>query len=152
MSDAAQLKRKRSQREKAPATTLPKRQKSDHLEADTETITPKPVKTQSPKVTPKAQTGTATILPQSATTDSAQALQVAKAPGEKKKSRRSRARHGDHLAVDKAHVSEKPLPQVEGKPKWSLSKPLGGRLIAQDPVFAQDERYANPRLFLLFKS
>lgn len=147
MSDA-QLKRKRSQRDKAPPTTLPKRQKSDHLDANEATSTPKPVKTQSPKSTPKTQVkdqiSTPTVtLPQVAGQVDNNALQVANTPGHGKRSaRRSRRKGVDRVAIDEAQIVEKPQAKVEGRSPWSLSKPLGGRFVLHDPIFAQDERYA----------
>ncbi|KEQ79216.1 WD40 repeat-like protein [Aureobasidium pullulans EXF-150] len=144
MSDT-QLKRKRSQRDKAPATALPKRQKSDHLHADTATSTPKPVKIQTPKTTPKTQVkdqiSTPTVtLPQVAGDSNNNALQVATTPGQaKKSSRRSRRKAVDRVAIDDAQVVEKPQAKVEGRSPWSLSKPLGGRFVLHDPIFAQDE-------------
>ena len=85
MSDT-QLKRKRSVRD---AAALPKRQKSDHLNQDTTTTTPKPVKTQTPKSTPKTQildpVSTPTvILPQTAGSTDVNALQVATTPAQGK--------------------------------------------------------------------
>ncbi|KAI4718709.1 WD40 repeat-like protein [Aureobasidium sp. EXF-10727] len=147
MSDTL-LKRKRSQRDKAPATTLPKRQKSDHLDQDTATTTPKPVKTQTPKSTPKTQIldqlSTPTVnLPQTAGSTDDNALQVATTPAQGKKARRGRRdikRKGtDHVAIDQGQVVEKPQARVEGRAPWALSKPLGGRFILHDPIFAQDE-------------
>lgn len=146
MSDT-QLKRKRSQRDKAPATTLPKRQKSDHLDQDTATTTPKPVKTQTPKSTPKTQiidqlTTPSTTLPQTAGSAEKNALQVVTTPGQGKKARRGRRKGTDRVAIDQAQIVDKPQARVDGRSPWSLSKPLGGRFVLHDPVFSQDERYA----------
>ncbi|KAG9555631.1 WD40 repeat-like protein, partial [Aureobasidium melanogenum] len=143
MSDT-QLKRKRSQRDKAPATTLPKRQKSDHLDQDKATTTPKPVKTQTPKSTPKTQivdqlTTPSTNLPQTAASADKNALQLVTTPGQGKKARRGRRKGTDHVAIDQAQVVDKPQARVDGRSQWSLSKPLGGRFILHDPIFAQDE-------------
>ncbi|KAI5275226.1 WD40 repeat-like protein [Aureobasidium subglaciale] len=144
MSDT-QLKRKRSQRDKAPATALPKRQKSDHLHVDKAASTPKPVKTQSPTSTPKTQikdqiTTPSVTLPPTAGDTETNALQVATTPGQgKKNTRRSRRKGTDRVAVDEAQVVEKPQVKLEGRSPWSLSKPLGGRFVLQDPIFAQDE-------------
>jgi len=147
MSDT-QLKRKRSVRD---AAALPKRQKSDHLNQDTTTTTPKPVKTQTPKSTPKTQildpVSTPTvILPQTAGSTDDNALQVATTPAQGKKARRgrdaSRRKGADRVAVDQGQVVDKPQARVDGKSPWTLSKPLGGRFVLHDPIFAQDERYA----------
>ncbi|KAH0163582.1 WD40 repeat-like protein, partial [Aureobasidium melanogenum] len=143
MSDT-QLKRKRSQRDKAPATALPKRQKSDHLDQDTTTTTPKPVKTQTPKSTPKTHiveqlTTPSTILPQTAGSPDKNALQLVTTPGQGKKARRGRRKGTDRVAIDQAQVVDKPQARVEGRSPWSLSKPLGGRFVLHDPVFSQDE-------------
>jgi NET1-associated nuclear protein 1 (U3 small nucleolar RNA-associated protein 17) len=146
MSDT-QLKRKRSQRD---AAALPKRQKSDHLDQDT-TTTPKPVKTQTPKSTPKTQildsVSTPTvILPQTAGSTDNNALQVATTSATGKKSRRgrdaSRRKGADRVAVDQGQVVDKPQARIDGNSPWALSRPLGGRFVLHDPIFAQDERYA----------
>jgi NET1-associated nuclear protein 1 (U3 small nucleolar RNA-associated protein 17) len=146
MSDT-QLKRKRSQRD---AAALPKRQKSDHLDQNT-TTTPKPVKTQTPKSTPKTQildsVSTPTvILPQTAGSTDNNVLQVATTSAQGKKARRgrdaSRRKGADRVAVDQGQVVDKPQARVDGKSPWTLSKPLGGRFVLHDPIFAQDERYA----------
>lgn len=137
MSDT-QLKRKRSQRDKAPATTLPKRQKSAHLDQDTPTNA-----AATPKTAVKDKVSTPIALPQLPVSDASNALQVATTPGANKKTRRSRRKLADRVAVDDAQVVEKPQAAVDGKSPWFLSRPLGGKLIAHDPVFAQDERYAH---------
>ena len=151
MSDT-QLKRKRSVRD---AAALPKRQKSDHLNQDsTTTTTPKPTKTQTPKSTPKTQildsVTTPTVnLPQLAGSTDNNALQVATTPAQGKKARRgrdaSRRKGADRVAVDQGQVVDKPQARVDGKSPWTLSKPLGGRFVLHDPIFAQDERYAQLR-------
>ena len=135
MSDT-QLKRKRSQREKAPATTLTKRPRTALVDNDSAQNTPKSDKTQTPSATPKTEQN---VLPQSDPQDGDKALQVAALEG-KKRTRRSK-RRGDRVAVDEAQVTDKPVAPVEGKPTWLLSKPVGGRLIQHDPIFSQDERY-----------
>lgn len=150
MSDT-QLKRKRSVRD---AAVLPKRQKSDHLNQDTTTTTPKPTKTQTPKSTPKTQildsvTTPTVSLPELAGSTDNNALQVATTPAQGKKARRgrdaSRRKGADRVAVDQGQVVDKPQARVDGKSPWTLSKPLGGRFVLHDPVFAQDERYAELR-------
>lgn len=150
MSDT-QLKRKRSVRD---AAALPKRQKSDHLNHDTTTTTPKPTKTQTPKSTPKTQildsVSTPTVnLPQAAGSIDNNALQVAITPGQGKKARRgrdaARRKGADRVAVDQGQVVDKPQARVDGKSPWTLSKPLGGRFVLHDPIFAQDERYEQVR-------
>lgn len=151
MSDT-QLKRKRSVRD---AAALPKRQKSDHLNQDTTTTTtPKPTKTQTPKSTPKTQildsVSTPTVnLPQLAGSTDNNALQVATTPGQGKKARRgrdaARRKGADRVAVDQGQIVDKPQARVDGKSPWTLSKPLGGRFVLHDPIFAQDERYEKVR-------
>jgi hypothetical protein len=150
MSDT-QLKRKRSQRD---AAALPKRQKSDHLDQDSTTTTPKPVKTQTPKSTPKTQildsVSTPTVtLPQTAGSTDNNALQVATTSAQGKKARRgrdaSRRKGADRVAVDQGQVVDKPQARIDGKSPWTLSRPLGGRFVLHDPIFAQDERYVELR-------
>jgi hypothetical protein len=150
MSDT-QLKRKRSQRD---AAALPKRQKSDHLDQDSTTATPKPVKTQTPKSTPKTQildsVSTPTVtLPQTAGSTDNNALQVATTSAQGKKARRgrdlARRKGADRVAVDQGQVVDKPQARIDGKSPWTLSKPLGGRFVLHDPIFAQDERYVGLR-------
>ena len=144
MSDT-QLKRKRSQRD---AAALPKRQKSAHLDQDSTKTTPKPVKTQTPKSTPKTQVldsvSTPTVdLPQTAGSTDNNALQVATAGKKARRGRDAARKKGaDRVAVDQGQVVDKPQARVDGKSPWTLSKPLGGRFVLHDPIFAQDERYA----------
>jgi NET1-associated nuclear protein 1 (U3 small nucleolar RNA-associated protein 17) len=144
MSDT-QLKRKRSVRD---AAALPKRQKSDHLDQETSTTTPKPVKTQTPKSTPKTQipdsvtTPTVNLPPTAGSTDN-NALQVATTGKKARRGRDASRRKGaDRVAVDQGQIVDKPQARVDGKSPWTLSKPLGGRFVLHDPIFAQDERYA----------
>ena len=147
MSDT-QLKRKRSVRD---AAALPKRQKSDHLDQETSTTTPKPVKTQTPKSTPKTQildsVSTPTVnLPQTAGSTDNNALQVATTGKKARRGRDASRRKGaDRVAVDQGQIVDKPQARVDGKSPWTLSKPLGGRFVLHDPIFAQDERYAKLR-------
>lgn len=141
MSDT-QLKRKRSVRD---AAALPKRQKSDHLDQETSTTTPKPVKTQTPKSTPKTQILDSVTTPTAGSTDN-NALQVATTGKKARRGRDASRRKGaDRVAVDQGQVVDKPQARVDGKSPWTLSKPLGGRFVLHDPIFAQDERYAKLR-------
>jgi NET1-associated nuclear protein 1 (U3 small nucleolar RNA-associated protein 17) len=64
---------------------------------------------------------------------------VTTAAADKKRTRRSRKRGPDRVAVDETCIVEKPQVKVDRSP-WTLSRPLGGRLLAHDPVFSQDER------------
>ena len=119
MSDA-QLKRKRSQREKAPDSVQSKRQKNEDLS--------------------ELQNGTPTKA-DIANDDTDKSLQLVAADGKKSRTRRGRRTHGNRVAVQNAQVVDHPVTTVPPKKLWHLSRPVGGRLMSHDPVFSQDERY-----------
>lgn len=122
----AQLKRKRSQREKNPDIVQSKRQKSEEIS--------------------KLQNGTPTkteIVNDDTPTkadETDKSLQLVAADGKKTRTRRSRRTLGNRIAVQDAQVVDQPVTTVPPKKLWYLSQPVGGRLVSHDPVFSQDER------------